>query len=271
MKELTTKELMDLQLDILIKIDKFCRSNSIRYFIGYGTLIGAVRHGGYIPWDDDIDIGMPRPDYDRFRQLFPNSFPELTFLCPENNTKYYAPYGNVYDNRTLLIEPTIHHFCKELGVKIDVFPIDGVPDDQHEYLELKKRCEYLNTILQAKRYTIKGLLSNKPKVILHYIKYRLRYAFVSYSSIQCEIMRLAKKNDYEKCQYVDKVTFTNYGCSPHWDKNVYEEYIDIDFEGRKVRTIKNFHAHLTALYGDYMKLPPLDQQVPHHGFKAYWK
>ena len=93
-----------MQVDILAAVDKFCEQNNIRYSLSSGTLIGAIRHNGYIPWDDDIDLMMPRADYDRFISTFNGVVEHLSVMAPELNANYYAPYANVYDNRTHLNE-----------------------------------------------------------------------------------------------------------------------------------------------------------------------
>ena len=109
MKQLTIKEILQVQLDILRDVDAFCRQNKIDYFLVGGTGIGAVRHGGYIPWDDDIDIGMTRPNYDRFLSSFNGNYGNLELYAPEIDLNYYAPYANVCDNRTLLFEGANGH------------------------------------------------------------------------------------------------------------------------------------------------------------------
>ena len=97
MKEIGIDELKKLQVEMLVLIDEFCQHNNIRYSLSSGTLIGAVRHKGYIPWDDDIDIMMPREDYDRFVSTFNGAYGHLSLLAPEINCNYYAPYANVFD------------------------------------------------------------------------------------------------------------------------------------------------------------------------------
>ncbi len=133
MKEIEIEELKRLQVDMLKCIDDFCVSNGIKYSLSSGTLIGAVRHQGYIPWDDDIDIMMLRDDYDRFVQMFNGSYSHLSLLAPELDWGYYAPYANVFDNRTLLQEGNNGHRGMQLGVKIDIFPIDFVAVDEFTY------------------------------------------------------------------------------------------------------------------------------------------
>ena len=113
-------DIQRVSIEILQEIDNFCQKNSIRYSLGYGGLIGAIRHKGCIPWDDDIDIIMPRPDYRRLLNEFNGYFPELEVYAPELDWNYYAPYANVCDTRTILKEGRNGHRKTELGIKIDI-------------------------------------------------------------------------------------------------------------------------------------------------------
>ena len=121
-RKVTLEEMRDLQLAMMDKIHEFCVERGIRYSLGGGTLLGAVRHKGYIPWDDDIDIMLPRPDYERFLKEFDGVYPNFKVLHLNNDRTYPYLFAKVYDSRTLLVE------CRAtMGVYIDVFPIDGLP------------------------------------------------------------------------------------------------------------------------------------------------
>jgi lipopolysaccharide cholinephosphotransferase len=126
MRTITQDELKSIQLDLLQKTADFCEANGIRYFLCGGTLLGAIRHKGYIPWDDDIDIVMPRPDYERFCKTFnqPDSVYKVKSLL--THPDYACAFAKVYDNRTMLKE--LHYKGVHFGVYIDVLPVDGVKD-----------------------------------------------------------------------------------------------------------------------------------------------
>ena len=151
MKTISTEELKRIQLDILLVFHDFCIENGLEYSLFAGTLIGAVRHKGYIPWDDDIDICMTRPNYEKFIHSFNGHFPNYYVAAPELDWNYYAPYANVCDNRTLLLEGKNGHNGQEIGVKIDIFPIDGCTSSLTGYLELCKQSFNWNEIMRLKR------------------------------------------------------------------------------------------------------------------------
>ena len=266
MKQISTKELMKLQLDILISVDDFCTRNGIQYSLGYGTLIGAIRHKGYIPWDDDIDIVMTRGNYDKFINSFNGFSDKLYVVAPELNWNYYAPYANVCDNRTILYEGDNGHNGIEVGVKIDIFPIDATSSDDIDNKRVKNRILRLNNILRAKRYCL-GNLNTRAKLRL--LAYRFLFYFRSYSSVQKKIRILALSYRDTEYEYVDNLVF--YPKTIQTPKSYFDKYIDVDVEGYKFKSIKNYDIYLRQIYGDYMKLPPIEQRVPHHGFTAYWK
>lgn len=268
MKEIHIDEIKKIQLDILSKIHEYCINNKIQYFLAYGTLIGAIRHKGYIPWDDDIDIAMTRPNYDKFIQSFNGYYKNLDVLAPELDWKYYAPYANVCDNRTILHEGQNQHNGQKIGIKIDVFPIDGVPTNKQEYYKIFNTVNKYNWLLRFKRfplkYFIKGNLIQKIKKTLVWVFMH----FISYECIQKKIHKISTKIPYSNAEYATQVTFTYDRIS--FDKKIFEEYIDVDFEGKTFRSIKQFDKYLKAIYGNYMELPPLEERIDHHDFKAYW-
>lgn len=270
MKQITLEELLKLQVEILSKVDNFCRKNSIRYTVDGGTALGTIRHKGYIPWDDDIDIAMPRPDYNKFISTFNESFPNLKVYAPELDLNYYAPYANVCDTRTLLLEGANGHHGMEMGVKIDVFPIDGVALNLEEYHKINRRIGLLWAALRSKRASMKIIWKTNKTIFYKLLIYRIAFTFRSYSSIQEEIIKLVTKYEYEEAQYVENLTIPlpkDIRCS----HKAFEEYDDVPFEDITVSIIKGYDEYLTKLYGNYMELPPIEERVAHHDFSAFWK
>lgn len=278
MKTIRTLTLHDIQfqsLEILKKVHDFCLTNGIRYSLAYGTLIGAIRHKGFIPWDDDIDIIMPRPDYDRFCSTFQV---EGLSLLSEKNSDYYLNYCRVFDtvhtgSTTLL--PIAKDYTG--GVWIDVFPADGVSDDKEEFVHnvnvIKK-----NWMLQLRyRYSLATLrdiartCSFKDFLILLAIKLSGQGR-----------KQLDRNNDIIRRNAV-RLTF---GSTSHWSQLAvlddgarnyqlledFEETIDAPFEGHTFKIMKGYDRVLRNIYGDYFQLPPENQRQPKHShIKLYWK
>ena len=262
------EELKKIQLDILLKVHAFCEDEGLRYSLDSGTLLGAIRHKGYIPWDDDIDIIMPRPDYRRFLNEFNGYFPELEVYAPELDWNYYAPYANVCDTRTILKEGRNGHRKTELGIKIDIFPVDGAPADYDEYLLVLKKIDRLNLMLQSKRLSLRPFdysFRTTASVIYH----RLISVFRSYSSIQKEISMICQSFTFDDSAYAAKLSYTS--TKNRSPRETFEKYECCDFEGHSLKIIQDYDAFLRKMYGDYMKLPPENERVPHHNFEAYWK
>ena len=145
MKQINIEEIRKLQISILLYVHEFCKKNNIRYSLSGGTLLGAVRHKGYIPWDDDIDIMMPRPDYERFVNEFNENRKDVEYkvICSYNDSQFFQPFAKVVNTKTFLKE-TYKRPVAQMGVYIDVFPIDGLPNDE------QKREKYWNFIARQK-------------------------------------------------------------------------------------------------------------------------
>lgn len=268
MKEISIEELKFLQLEIAEKIHIFCDKNDIRYSLAYGSLIGAIRHKGYIPWDDDIDFCMPRPDYERFLKTFNGTYPELTVVSPEINLNYYAPYANVFDNRTLLIEERVSHRNIDIGVKIDIFPIDGTPQSEEDYKYVRNKAEKLSQSLSYKITNLRFLLSDA-NAFIRMLAHKILVSGRGFCQVQSELNQLVTSNSFETSQYVDQLCFPVYK-NPRMNKEIFEDYIDVPFEDKRFKAIKKYDVYLRTYYGDYMQLPPEDKRIAHHLFHAYW-
>lgn len=261
MREIGIEEIKKLQLEMLDKIDAFCRTQNISYYLTYGTLLGAVRHKGYIPWDDDIDIMMLRPDYDKFLQAFNGYYEELTVLAPELNWLYYAPFANVFDNRTLLLEGSNGHNGMEIGVKIDIFPFDAVPRGNVRYHIENKIVNMLNAVLWYKRrLPSKSGFSYKFSIL----------KCIPYQFIQKVIHHIAISQQWGKSE---EVFMRKMWCrdSGRIAKSFFGRQVYVPFEQHKFPIPEEADAILRVVYGDYMHLPPEEQRVSHHCFEAYWK
>ena len=283
MQPLTTEEIKKIEFDILKNVAEFCDKHKIRYYLGGGTLLGAVRHKGFIPWDDDIDISMPRTDYLRFIKEYNGFHRHYTVKAIETNPDYWRTFAKVFDTRTWLKEDVIRVPKKGNGVFIDVFPIDGIPDSRFRQLLLFKEQELLNFLYHgsAWNYTksfkykdsksrlagLKGTI----RTVLKFIAITLLYPLPTNRLIRL-INDNASRYRYDECKYIGALVDCAHGAS--CEKMVKEEFeprIQFDFEGEKFWGPKGYKEYLTSLYGDYNELPPVENRVTHHDFEAFWK
>ncbi len=275
MKIITTSELKKLEKDILVFIDDFCEKNGIVYFLSYGTLIGAVRHQGFIPWDDDIDIMMPRPDYEKFLKTFPEH-PYFKIRSNENCSNYPFAYATVNDTRTIKNEFKLRKkVTTVLSVNVDVFPIDGLPDTEKESLHFYKHIKmYKNYQECATKKFGKGL-SLKSTILKNVgIAVFRVFEFFGLSSIYQRVHEysiFAQTYSYEKSKYVGVNTCNVCGIGERNIKDNYFPVRKVKFEGKEFNCPNNYDIFLTQIYGDYMKLPPMEKRQTHHTSDCYWR
>lgn len=253
------------QLEILTEVDKICRKHDIKYFLVYGTLLGAVRHKGFIPWDDDIDIGMCRKDYDNFLKIANKELDEKYF-CQSiySETNYYLPFAKVRKNKTKYVEASAKHVDINQGVYIDVFPMDSVPDNIFTRFVHKTEFYILFRIMLAKS----GISSPDDKRILRRMVYGILKIFsIPFKKRQILLyMDQRMKNFFEdKAQYITSMA-SPYGYTRDiMPSCMFESVIKIEFEGQLFYAPSRPHEYLTRLYGDYMTPPPADQRENRHG------
>jgi len=255
LREAKIDEVKRIQISILDEIDDFCKKENIRYFLIAGTLLGAVRHKGYIPWDDDIDICMPRIDYEKFLNKFNGE--TTSIINSINNKDFFYPFTKVTKNYTITKEKC--RFSKQLGINIDVFPIDNIPDGE------KKRKKFFKKI---RRYrNLVGRITCWPdnnffKKIL-YIPYFVIHGFVSRSFCIKKINKIASKYKNNNTKLMGNclcgIDMKEAVQSKCFDNTVY-----LEFEGKKYPCPIGYNEWLSSRYGYYMELPPVNERVTHH-------
>ena len=252
------KELRGVQLGILDDIHAFCTACGLRYFLACGTLIGAVRHKGYIPWDDDVDLYMPREDYERFISTFKSASGNCRVLDPKREKHYMYTFAKVVDTRTLLVEPENEGY--RIGVYVDVFPVDYVTDNMAARRRLFKLKRLLYKIRRCKIST-----RNYLKSPLAFWCYRLLP--IPVGALDRLLRRMTVRR--EPTSTVANLSEAGPAARSWMPAADIEGSVDILFEGRMYKTMVGYEDYLRRTYGDYMKLPPVEQRVT-HTFEAYW-
>mgnify|MGYP002625378801 CR=1 FL=1 len=264
-KEITFNELKILQMDILSAIDEYCSENGIRYSMACGTLLGAIRHKGYIPWDDDIDIYMPREDYERFNSIFPVVYKDrYKFETIDRDKEWDRPWGKVFDTNTILIEQSK---CKNVGVNIDVFPVDTIPADEKTWKQYNRRRLFIQKIYIIKCYRSKssdGFLKNCEARIIQTIL--LPFSRHCFSVLINQYAKKYNNSESPFCFEAVQGIFQKRG----FNKYIFDDIIEIPFEDRMFKSFKNYDEYLRNGFGNYMQLPPIEKRVTHHEYKAYW-
>lgn len=259
MKELLRiDEIRSIELSILDHIDVVCKKNSIRYYLFYGSLLGAIRHKGFIPWDDDIDIVMPRPDYDKFVQLY-KSDDSFELKKPGDNDYTYE-FAKVFDKHTIVEEDVTGE--SDYGIWVDIFPLDGLSKlDKIQNLRL--------FFLQRSR--VASIYSKPPRSSLLFKPFIYVYWRIC-KWIGCpyfirKIDKLSRKYLYGDTNYVGFAP-SIHSKNKYLDIDWFNDSIDIPFENKEYVAPKEWDACLTSLYGDYMVLPSEDKRQPHN-VRAY--
>lgn len=267
--ELLLKEIQEGELQVVSVIDEICNKLNLCYFINYGTLLGAIRHHGFIPWDDDIDVVMPRDDYEVFikycREKAQSLKPyEIIHYTTEPN--YVYPIARLSDSRYQLQFNNAKPY--RIGLFVDIYPLDGCGDTVEEAIRLRKKNKFIKTLVYAG--SLKNYTKSKKGGIYTFFKYTLMFIARSIGEIRMirYLDNSAKKLKYDDCKYVG-ITSWEVSGDGYFDKKIYSENELCDFDGFELRIPKEYDKLLTDIYGDYMKLPPKNERIAHHYYRAY--
>lgn len=257
MKEkLTVDELKLYELNILKFIDSVCKKHNIKYFINYGTLLGGIRHKGFIPWDDDIDISMYRDDYEKFQKIVQEENNDRYAILSKDNSDWYFQNFYVVIDKNTFIEDNIKYKKKDTNVFVDVFPIDRFDD-----LKFVKKAHLMVTLKQIcyikKKYIQYG--DSKIKDFCRLIFwYGLR--FFNPRFFTNRIDNLLKKYSKIDGKYEGAIGVSKIGLTEVFEKGTFEKLIEIPFEDILVPAPKEYDKILSQFYGDYMQKPS-DEEI----------
>lgn len=273
MEELSTKEIQEVELEILKTISDICREQNLRYCLAYGTLLGAVRHKGFIPWDDDLDIIMPREDYEellKYLGMHKQSYKNLQVFNPETNPSYPYMITRISDDRYLLDVDNENDYG--IGIFIDIYPYDGLGNTKEEALRFGLKGDRLSSLcFQATRQRFAmGYTKSIFRKIIKLPVYLFSKA-VGKNFYQKKLALLAGEKPYDTSKYVGCVVWLSGGEKDIFKKEWFDEIIEAPFEKYNFCIPKEYDSILKHAYGDYMKLPPVNERVGHHDYIAYRK
>lgn len=272
-EELTIKETQAVSLEILKIIADICDELNLRYALIYGTLIGAIRHKGYIPWDDDVDIMMPRPDYEKLLEYLKKhikEYPHLKVFNRQECPKYPYMITRISDDRYVIKMRNEKEYG--MGIFIDIYPYDGLGNTKKEAIDYGMKGDRLSSLCyqSTREHFAIETTTSKVRKLIKYPVYLLS-KLIGKEFFQNKLEKLAGFKDYDTSRYIGCVVWLSGGEKDIFLKKWFDETIIVPFDKYEFRVPKYYDKVLRHGYGDYMKLPPEKDRIGHHYFKVYKK
>jgi lipopolysaccharide cholinephosphotransferase len=262
---LSLEEIQEIELGMLLDFTAVCEKYNLRYYLCGGTLLGAVRHKGFIPWDDDIDVLMPRPDYLRFLKIAGKKrvLPGHLRVCSNELGNLHDPFCKI-ENLQVRMEKDYSQDEHDRYLWIDIFPMDGLPDKEWQVKWIYRRVITVRTLIRifkvrpeisdtVSKTRFRAFLKPLLKPLLNRIGVERLVAYID---------RLCRKYDFDSSRYVGGIAF-GYGPQERMVRKDYVKPVEVEFEGHLFHAPGCWHQYLTNLYGDYMKMPPKEKRVAH--------
>lgn len=268
-EELTSVEHKKIMLELMSYIDRICRENKLEYSLAGGTLLGAVRHQGFIPWDDDADIFLMRKDYNKLISILKNNPSDNFFLLHEESENYFASYSKFISSRTFAVTNNPLEQNEHFGVFLDIFPYDDTfgedSDIQARYLKVRKRLRDFQMSIGLKGLYNSVFIKRILKKFIYFPRFiSLRLRRQTSNILRTKFLRSVVVENNKNHTHAGNI-LSQYVEREVFPKTILSDYTDIDFEGKKFRCITSYNEYLTRMYGNYMTLPPIENQVRKHG------
>ena len=265
-------DLQKKQLEIFVKFIELCEKNNLNYFLIGGSALGAIRHKGFIPWDDDLDVGMLREDFEKFCELQPQLEGTNYFIQTyKSDPNYIYSFAKLRDSSTTFIENFYKYHRINHGVWIDIMPIDGITDKD---IPREKCMGRMKRFFAQINLSYLGALKRKvhketwfKDILLNIVAYPFSLFNINHYR-QKRMEKMAKKYPFDKATLAGNYHFAWSGKVEGLPPKLYTETIDVPFENITAKVVKEYDKYLTCLYGDYMTPPPADKQEGHHHYSG---
>lgn len=272
MEKMNTKDIQLQSLKVLKDVHEFCKNNHINYTLYGGTLIGAIRHQGFIPWDDDIDIAIPRPDYERFVRSYQSANGYQLFARERQGNDVYLAYARVCDMKESYVRAETYPWSKfKTGVWIDVFPLDGMPSDMDSAIKHTQKANRIFEKTNRARGIMAALNARGKESKLVYLLKTIGWRMIlPYYKQWNKLIAVCKKYNFNNSSYFSNIAFGGYGIKEYCPKEVFKDgFILHPFEDSEFYIMAGYDMALRMKYGDYMTPPPADKQVAQHGYDYF--
>lgn len=259
--EISLKDYKTIILKILVQIDMICRKHNIEYFLFGGTLLGAVRHKGFIPWDDDIDIAMKKNDYLKLKQIINSGDYGIYFLDIDSNGTSIFPYGKVCDSSTVIVKEASFKIPHKYGAFVDVFPLFYYPDNEKDRIRFHKKIRRRRSFIEHCSRTRPEFDASFPRIFIRLFAF-LFTRFFNTKKLINNLIKITEK--YSESNWIGTLA-----CA--YPKKVFSGHIEVLFENHYFFAPIDYNLALEMQYGDYMKLPPIEKQISKHNIVCLYK
>ena len=262
MGEISLRELQNKSLEIALYFKDFCNEHGLLFYMCGGCCIGSLRHKGFIPWDDDVDVFMPRDDYEKLKELWPKYANTEKYACvyADKNRVDGNLFVTIRDNETTAIKPYQVDMDISHGVALDVLPLDGWPDGK-----MKRKMQVFWALVYS-LYCAQTVPVNHGKAVS--VAGKIALTFVPSKKLRYKLWKLAErkmtKYPIKECKYITELCSGPYYMKKQYPREAFDKAIWVDFENVKMPIPQGYDVYLRTAFGDYMKLPPKEKQKPHH-------